>query len=333
MNHIAIDLGGSKSQVCIRNGTGEILEEKQVKTIQLSGYLAQQERSRVVMETCAESWAIGDAAKLAGHELRSVPGHLVRTLGVGRRQIKNDQKDAQVLSEVSTRIDLPSVHLRSVFAREIQTKLRMRSCLVSSRTSLINNVRGWMRTQALRIRTGASPSFPERVRSQGIDLPSHVIRQLEQIQALNQAIVAADQELGDLAQPISGIEQLRSIPGVGTLTALAFLSTLDEVNRFGNAHRFQSYVGLTPGEHSSSGKIRKTSITKAGSSLFRHYLVQAAWALYLHRPNEPMVQWMKGIEKRRGKKIAIVALARKLAGILFAVWKTKRPYQARLTSA
>jgi len=334
MNHIAIDLGASKSQICVRDPQGKIIEEKHLETAKLAGYLKRRSTSRVIMETCSESWRISDAAQEAGHEVRVVPGHLVRSLGVGHRQMKSDRKDAQALSEVSTRIDLPSVHLRSRESREIQTRLKMRSQLVSSRTQLINNVRGWMRTEAIRLRTGSVPTFTKRLRAKKkeVGLPFYVERQLEQIDALTQALVSTEEELEELAQETSGIAILKSVPGVGTLTALAFMATIDQLDRFRKAHHLQSYLGLTPGERSSGNKQRSTSITKAGSSMLRYLLIQASWTLYVHRPQEPIVLWAKKIEKRRGKKIAIVALARKLAGILFAIWKTKRPYQPKLTS-
>lgn len=333
MNHIAIDLGGSKSQVCVRNCVGEILEEIRLDTSKLSQYLEKQAKGRVIMETCAESWAIGDAAKKIGHEVRIVPGHLVKTLGVGSRGIKNDRKDAQALSEVSTRIDLPSVHLRSASSREIQMQLKLRGQLVCTRTQLINSVRGWMRTQAFGIKGGATTTFPQRLRSKEPNLPNYIQRQLDQIGSLNEAIGKADLELKQTAFGIPNVQLLQSIPGIGVLTSLAFLSVIDTCERFASAHYLQSYVGLTPGEKSSGKKQRTTSITKAGSSMLRTLLVQAAWTLYIHRPHEPIVRWAKGIEQRRGKKIAIVALARKLAGICFAVWKTQRVYQPSLTSS
>ena len=113
MQHIAIDLGASKSYVCIRDARGKIVSEGQESTPGLKRYLQKQVKSRVVMETCSESWAIADICVSLGHQVRVVPGHLVRSLGVGSRGVKNDRKDAQVLSEVSTRIDLPCVYIRS----------------------------------------------------------------------------------------------------------------------------------------------------------------------------------------------------------------------------
>jgi transposase len=88
----------------------------------------------------------------------------------------------------------------------------------------------------------------------------------------------------------------------------------------------QSYLGLTPGEDSSSKRKRLTSITKAGPKAVRWTLVQAAWTARRCRKNDPMVIWAKGIEERRGRAIAVVALARKIAGILWAMWKKGNAY-------
>jgi len=108
----------------------------------------------VVVETCAEAFAIADAARDAGHEVRVVSATLVKTLGVGARRTKIDRRDAQVLSEVSCRIDLPSVHVPSSQSRQVKSICGMRDALVSSRTQLINNLRGWLRGQGNRIRSG-----------------------------------------------------------------------------------------------------------------------------------------------------------------------------------
>ena len=113
MNHVAIDLGSVQSQVCIRDPQGKILKELRVRTAQLPRFLKKQETSRVIVETSAEAFFVADAAKALGHEVVIVPATMVRVLGVGERGIKTDERDARKLSEVSTRIDLPSVHLPS----------------------------------------------------------------------------------------------------------------------------------------------------------------------------------------------------------------------------
>jgi transposase len=330
MEHVAIDLGGRESQICVRDATGQVVHEGRYATAELGRVLAERGASRVVMETCAESYAVAAAAQRAGHEVRVVPGTLVRTLGVGARRLKTDRRDAQVLSEVSSRIDLPTVHLRSVRSREHKTLCSMRQALVRSRTQLVNTVRGYLRLQLVRVRSGSVESFAERVRETLLARPegiaSYVQRQLEAIEALSAQIQAANEEIEQAAQNDQVCERLMSVPGVGPVTALRFVATLDTTERFADAHRVASYVGLVPSERSSSERQRRGAITKAGQGDMRWLLVQAAWSLWRTRPGEPIVQWARHIAERRGRPVAIVALARKLGGILFALWRDGTTY-------
>jgi transposase len=111
------------------------------------------------METSAEAFRIADAAIAAGHQVRVVPGTLVRLLGVGDRGVKNDKRDAQQLSKASWQTDIPSVHIPSKLARELRSICGARDVLVGTRTKLINNVRGWMRTQLWRFEGGRRRRF------------------------------------------------------------------------------------------------------------------------------------------------------------------------------
>ena len=139
MEHLAIDLDGRESQICIRSSEGEILLEHRLQTASVKRYLKGRPPSRVVLETCTEAFAVADAAVAAGHEVRVVPAVLVRSLGVGARGVKSDRSDARTLSEVSCRIDLPSVHIPSQ-QRDRKTMCGMRDGLVECRTKLINAI-------------------------------------------------------------------------------------------------------------------------------------------------------------------------------------------------
>lgn len=331
MQHVAIDLGGRESQLCARAMDGSIVKEARVWTRSLPKLLETMEPSRVILETSAEAFLIADVALAHGHEVRVVPATLVKQLGVGARGIKTDRRDAQALSEVSCRIDLPSVHVPSQLAREFKSMCGSREILVKTRTMLINNVRGWTRTQLIRIRTGSTPTFQQRVREYAqtnqIPVPEHIERQLALLDALKVQIKAADQQLTKLAGEHPVCRKLMTVPGVGPVTAVRFVAALDDVTRFRNAHAVQSYLGLTPGENSSSDRKQQTGITKAGAMEVRRALVQAAWAAFRKAPKEPMVGWATQIAARRGVFIAIVALARKLAGILFAMWRDGTTYR------
>jgi len=337
MDHIAIDLGSRESQVCVRTATGEILEERRVGTRSLGAYLAKRPRSRVVLETCAEAFGVADAAIAAGHETVVVPATLAPSLGVGERGVKTDTRDARNLSEASCRMSrLPAVHLPTKASRDRKAMCGMREALVQMRTKLINAVRGWTRPQGLGVvRSGSSETFPlrakEHIASRGGLIPPYVERLLMVIQTLSTEILAADEELETAAASDPTCQLLMTAPGVGPVTAVRFAAAIDDVGRFTDAHRLESYLGLTPGERSSSQKQKRTGVTKAGPSKLRWVLVQAAWVARRYYKDHPMVAWSYEVEGRRGKHVAVMALARKLAGVLYAMWRDASPYEQQHT--
>jgi transposase len=330
MQHLAIDLGGKESQICVRDAKENILEERRCPTKRLGEYLAKQPPSRVILETSAEAFAVADLARRAGHDVRVVPATLAPSLGVGARRIKTDRRDAQVLSEVSCRVELRSVHIPSEQARTWRALCTSRDALVSSRTKLVNTVKSQLRGRLMLTHRRSSGTTPAQVRELWTELeggvPAHVERLLLTIEALNLQIREADKELRQLVKPNETCQRLMTAPGIGPVTALRFVATLDDVSRFATAHDVQSYLGLTPGENSSSTRVRRTRLTKAGSPQMRWLLVQAAWTAMRCAPNDPMVRWANQVADRRGKQIAVVALARKLAGILFALWRDQTTY-------
>lgn len=337
MLHAAIDLGGKESQICIRDASGTIVEEKRCWTRSLPSLIATWKPSRVVMETSSEAFRIADAAIAAGHEVRVVPATLVRQLGVADRGVKNDRRDAQTLSRVSWQTDLPTVHIPSDRSRMIKSLCGSRDTLVQARTALVNNVRGWVRGQLWKLK-GCKPgtlSMHLRALATSLDkeLPEHIERQLRALDAIHEQVKGADRQVATLAAEDPICRRLMDVPGVGPVTALRFVATIDNPHRFPTAHRLQSYLGLTPGENSSSERERKTGITKAGPSALRRCLISAAWAAMKTKSEPRMVSWAKAIAERRSRYVAVAALARKLAGILFAIWRDGTTYDPKRTAA
>jgi transposase len=332
VEHIAIDLGGRESQVCVRGTDGAVVYEGRFKTVAAKEFLQGRPKGRVILETCAESFAIAQIAQTVGHEVRVVPATLVKSLGVGQRRIKNDRRDAQILSEVSCRIDLPSVHVKSTRSQDLISLVGMRDSLVHARTQLINTVRGWLRGHLLKMRTGGTAQFGKCVRDLLLahpeGMPVFVERQLVAIDGLCEQIKAATMEIEEFAENDAVCCRLMTVPGVGAITATRYVATLEDVTRFASAHQVESYLGLTPSERSSSDTERRGGITKAGSPTMRWLLIQAAWTLWRSQPEAPMVLWAKHVAERRGRWIAIVALARKLAGVLYAIWRDGTSYSA-----
>jgi transposase len=332
MQHLAIDLGSRESQICIRNADGAIVSERKLPTAKLANFLAKQPHSRVILETSAEAFLIADAANEHGHEVRVVPATLVRTLGVGERRQKNDQRDARKLSEVSTRIDLPSVHVPSASSRARKALCNSRKNLIEARTKLVNYVRGQLRQRAIVIRGRASHTFPSIVRDLLVTdcegLPVHLDRVLQTIEGLNEQLDAMDKELLAIAKQDPVCQRLMTVPGVGPVIAFRFMAVVDQPERFHSAHHLMSYLGLTPGENSSSMRVRRTGITKAGASDLRFALIQGAWSIMRLQGSDPMVKWATALAQRRNRFVAVTALARKLAGILWAIWSQGTTYQS-----
>src|SRR6267142_1836953 len=329
MDHCAIDLGGRKSQGCVRSPDGQLLFEGPYDTHSLPEFLRLLPRSRVIVETTAEAFRVADAAKEAGHEVRVVPATLVRSLGVGARKTKTDKRDARALSEVSCRIDLPSVHIPSARSREWKAICGMHDALTTARTKLINNLRGWLRGQGLRIGKGKAETFAERMMK--FELPDYVTSQVEALAALTRKIRESDKRIETLAKE-ELCERLMTVPGIGPSSAVRFVAAIDEISRFESAHKVESYLGLVPGESSSSERQQRLSITKAGPSSVRWVLGQAAWSLQVrcHDPAaRPLQLWAAEIARKRGRRIATIALARKLAGILYALWRDGTKYEQR----
>jgi len=330
VEHVGIDLGGRLSQICARSASGDIVDERKIPTTSIQAYLLERPASRVVLETCSEAFAVANQVLELGHEVRVVPSTLAPTLGVGARKTKSDVRDARVLSEVSCRIDLPSVHIPSEKSRSRKTMCGMREQLVACRTATANCVRGWLRTRCLRLPSGGVSTFAARVREMAqakkLQLPTFVERMLETLDHLCTQIAAADRELTEEAKSDETCRRLMTVPGVGPVSSVRFVAALDTCTRFENAHKVASYLGLTPGENSSSERVRRTGITKAGATAVRRVLVNAAWVARRYAQGDPMVLWCHELEKRRGKFIAVTALARKLASIMFAIWRDGSTY-------
>ena len=330
MDHIGIDLGSRESQVCVRNSAGDITEEARRPTRALGPWLATRPPARVVLETCTEAFRLAGIARQHGHDVRVVAATLVRSLGIGQRGLKNDVRDARTLSEASCRIELPSVHIPTVVSQEVKAICVSREALVRMRTLLVNRVRSYVRARIGHPLRATPDTLPGKVRQALLvdleGLPAHLERVLVVLETLRTQIAAADAELKAIASEDVRMRRLMTVPGVGPVTSARFVAALDDVDRFPNAASVASYLGLIPGENTTGFRAKRTRLTRAGAPQVRWALGQAAWSIYFHRPRDPMVLWAKQVAARRGAQVAIMALARKLAHVLYALWKHGTTY-------
>jgi transposase len=138
-----------------------------------------------------------------------------------------------------------------------------------------------------------------------------------------------EQQLATLCVQEPIIAAMTTTPGVGTVVAATFMSVVDEAKRFQSAHQIESYVGVVPSEDSSGGKRRLGAISKKGNSYLRSLLVQTAWTIVrTSDKSDPLHLWVPQLIQRRGKRIAVVALARRLVGVLWAMWRDGTVYDA-----
>jgi len=214
-------------------------------------------------------------------------------------------------------------HRLSVPQRHVRGRLGVRDTLVHTRTRYISLIRALLRQQGYRVPSGSAERFADRVRS--LPLPGRLLSGVAPLLAvmrhLNRQLAYPDARIEHLAAQDPRVPRLRSVPCIGPVTAAAFLAAIDDVGRFHHAHQLEAYLGLVPREHSSGETQRRGPITKAGHSHTRWLLFQAAVSILRQHPPqaEALHPWALRIAARRGKQVAVVALARRLAGILYAL--------------
>jgi len=152
-----------------------------------------------------------------------------------------------------------------------------------------------------------------------------------QLQALQTELAQLETTLTAQARADGRVRRLMTVPGVGPLVALHYVAVLDTPARFGgSAARASAFVGLVPSEDSSAERRLKGHITKAGPRDLRALLVQASWVIWRSRTEDARAwrEWAHALAARRGRRIAVVALARRLSRVLYALWRDGTDFRA-----
>ena len=338
MEHIGIDIHKRESQICILTPEGEIIERRiQSTRDRFTAVFAARARARVLLEATTESEWVAQTLEACGHEVIVADPNYAPMYPERRRRVKTDRRDARMLAEACRVGTYRPAHRVSAEQRQVRRQLRVRDLLVRARGRTISLMRALVRSEGLRVRAGDADRFGTYV--QELTLPAELATALRPLLAVWEQLTAhlavADAAIVETAATNPVVQRLTTAPGVGPLIATAFVATLDEAGRFGGAHQVESYLGLVPSEHSSADRHRRGHITKAGNPRMRWLLVQAAWAALRSRRAEGagLRAWAEQLAKRRGRRIATVALARRLAGILFAMWRDQTPFEARHAAA
>ena len=334
---IAVDLAKSVFEVALSARPGRVTARHRFTRSQFAHFVATTAPATVVMEACGTAHFWGRQAQQHGHRVVLLAPHAVRPY-VPRN--KTDRRDAKGLLEALRNEELRPVPVKSVAQQALTALHRLRSTWLATRTARLNTVRGLLREFGIPIALGARrvrPTVAALLADADSALPAAVRpalqSALEEIVALEERLRAIEQQLTALASELPAVARLRTIPGIGLLTATALVGFVGDAHRFPTARHFGAYLGLTPKEHSTGPRRRLGSISKRGDSYLRMLLIHGARSVLCHakRPSaapQRLTQWALALAHRRGHNPAAVALANKLARIAWAVWTTDTPFVA-----
>jgi transposase len=337
----AVDLAKNVFEVAAANPRGRITARYRLTRTQFSRFLRDQPAAHVVMEACGTAHHWGRSAQAAGHRVTLLPAQYVRPFV--RRQ-KTDRTDATGLLDAVRSDGLKPVAVKTVAQQELLALHRMRDQWMATRTARINALRGFLREHGIDLASG-----PRRVVAEvwqvledaDAPVPDRLRRTLAllvaEIRSLEAHVAGVEHDLRAIADQDPVIQRLQTVPGVGLLTSTALVGTVAHIHGFRRARFFASWLGLTPREHSSGARRRLGAITKQGDVYLRCLLTHGARAVLLaarrtvrlKRPLTALQHWALTVADRRGHNRATVAVANKLARIIWAVWSRESDFVAR----
>jgi transposase len=332
---MGLDVGDRYSYFCVLDAAGEVTEEGRVVTTPeaLTRRCGGGGPMRVVLETGMHSPWISRLLTRLGHEVIVANARRLRLISA--HHSKSDRCDAQTLARLG-RLDptlLAPITHRTADTQADLALLRARDALVRTRTLLVNHVRGAVKAVGGRLPTCSTHSFTAKV-AEHIpgELRAALTPVLETITALGRQLRTYDAQIeARAATHYPETALLHRVPGIGALTALCFVLTLEDPARFRSSRAVGSYLGLRPRQADSGQRTPQLRITKAGDGMLRRLLVGSAhYILGPFGPDTDLRRWGLALAARGGKnakKRAVVAVARKLAVLLHQLWATGEVYE------
>lgn len=335
---VAVDLAKTVFELAIANAQWRVVERRRLNRGQFTRYLQETSSTHIVMEACGTAHFWGRFAQQQGHPVTLVPPAYVRPYV---RRNKTDRADAEAILEAVRSGEMPSVPVKRIEQQALVALHRVREQWMTTRTARINMLRGILREHGLLLPAGARTAVaavPAMLDAAATSLPLHLRTTLaslhDEIRAIEGRVADLEHQLGALAEADPVVTRLRTIPGIGLLTATALVGSVGNVHAFRRARQFASWLGLTPREHSSGQRRRLGAISKQGDVYLRCLLTHGARAVLVmaHRraakgqPLTRLQQWALTLHKRRGYNKATIAVANKLGRIVWAVWHRDMPY-------
>lgn len=329
---IGLDVGDVRSHACVVDSTKRVVEEFSLPTTR-AGFERKfrRPRCRIILEVGPHSRWLEKHLEELGHAVLVVDARKVEL--IAKSTHKSDRRDARTLAHLGAGVPelLGEVIHRSEQAQADLSVLLTRSRLVDLRTQCINRVRGVLKSWGVQVPALSSRAFHRKLA--GLVPPllePALLPLLDELLSLNLRIVRLDDEIEAIAMRYPVCERLRKVGGVGLLTSLAFVLSIDDPSRFEKSRDVGPFVGLAPRKHASGESDPQLSITRCGNPFLRWLLVQSAhYVLGPFGPDCDLKQYGTKIHQRGGKcakKRAVVAVARKLAVLLHQLWVDPTPY-------
>ena len=333
MEYGAIDLHTRRSQIRIVGEDGTVMLERRIDTraSEFARIFGRRPRMRVLVESGTESEWVAQSLEQLGHEVVVADTTYAAMYGSRSRRVKTDRRDVAALADACRRGIYRPAH-RVALATQIRRQhLRTREHLIRMRTQTINALRAMLRQAGQRVPSGTARTFVHRIAALELATDLHAVMAplMEALERLAPLIDQADRWVRETAAADPVAQRLMTVPGVGGVVALSYQTALETPERFdGDAARASAFLGLVPSEHSSGEGHRKGAITKAGPRMTRSLLVQAAWTLWRQRRRVGhLYTWVEQVAARRGRRIAVIALARRVSRILYAIWRDQTVFR------
>jgi transposase len=309
---------------------GKVLLRRELRRQQLEPFFAKLPPSEVVLEACGGSHHWARVLTALGHQVRLIAPQYVKPFV---KRSKNDRIDAEAISEAALRPSMNFVPVKSVEDQAEAMILSVRELLVKQHTQLVNALRGHAtefgviaakgtpRVEALLERVAADPAVPAAAQAMFVVLG-------EAIGDLARRLAALDRRLAELHQANPVSQLLAAVPGIGPITALTLALKVD-ASQFQSGRHFAAWLGLTPKQNSTAGKPRLGKISRQGNERLRQLLVIGATSVIrLAKPGHRFgTAWLLGLLQRRPKKLAAVALANKMARVVWAMMRSGEAYR------
>lgn len=336
---VGIDLGKNWFHVVGVDGAGATVLRKKMNRSQLAQFAATTPPCIVATESCPGSQYWGRVFTAAGHEVRLLPAQFVKPY---LKSNKNDFNDAAAIAEAASRASMRYVPLKTTEQLELQALHRVRRRFIVERTAVINQMRALLLEHGIVIPVGRA-AFVHRMPVIFAEADQRLsARLLRLVHRLRQRWLALDVEITEVTRDLTLwahesplCRRAETVPGIGPVIATAVVAAVGDGRMFQRGRDMAAWLGLVPRQHSTGGKPTLGAISKRGNTYLRELFIQGAQSsfVYLKRDQSSLGQWLRQVELRRQRQVAIVALANKMVRICWKVLtseETFQPYPARI---